>query len=509
MALGTVFLLTMKLRCAIVAGALLTTGCATEKEDSEPNYVGVDGVWLFKVSMYQSVEHVLGGPGVVGAPSTVPLIAGRDAVVRVFYDADPEKIGTTVRGRLEIAGYGDLTVKGTLADLSQDYDVGSTLNFSVPGEAIKEPFQYRASIEHDGRDDNPLAHHPAEGRESHFVEGPESTLRVILAPFVYHYDGSGRVPDTSPEAVEKFRQELLAMYPVSDVEVSVRAPYDYHEAIGNHGMGWDALGVTLYQLRFQDGAPDDVYYYAIFNPAETYEEYCQGGCQLGVTLINNVPVDTGSVELRMAMGVGYPEVAFETCAHELGHSHGRLHAPCGPGLDPDSIDPDFPYDNGSIGAWGLDTVSMEIKDPNMPPGVMIANPGPADMMSYCANEWVSDYTYAALLYRGKHVNLPDLHGPPSLSRRPFQSSQVDHELIVLDGQGRGRWQPPLKKRAIGPAHSVPVTLRTTGGQSLVTRAHYYRYDHLPGGWLMFPTPGEPIQRAEATVEGQRVSVERQ
>ncbi|MBW2455249.1 MAG: hypothetical protein JRI68_12095 [Deltaproteobacteria bacterium] len=502
----------MKLRYAIVAGALLTTGCVTEevKEDSGPNYVGVDGVWIWKVSMYQSVEHVLGGPGVVGPPSTVPLVAGRDAIVRVFYDADPAKIGSVVRGRLEISGYGEVTVDGTLSDLSYDHDMGTTLNFGVPGEAVKEPFEYRASIEHEGDedDDNPLAHHPAQGRESHFVEGPQNTLRVILAPFAYHADGSGRLPDTSPESVEKYRQGLLAMYPVSNVEVSVRAPHDHHNAIGSDGSGWNDVGVALYQFRSQDGTPDDVYYYGIFNPNDTFDQYCQGGCQLGVTLMNDIPPDVGTVALRMAMGVGYPEVTYETVAHELGHSHGRLHAPCGPGLDPNSIDPAFPYDDGGIGAWGLDSVSLEIKDPTVAPGWFTTTAGPSDMMSYCVNEWVSDYTYTALFHRGKNVNLPDMHGAALDAYRAAPLAQVDHELIAVDGQGHATWQPRVKKQLLGPADSIPVNLRTADGRSLPTRGHYYRYDHLPGGWLFFPTPSEPVQRVEVTLEGRRVSVQR-
>jgi hypothetical protein len=50
--------------------------------------------------------------------------------------------------------------------------------------------------------------------------------------------------------------------------------------------------------------------------------------------------------------------------------------------------------------------------------------------------------------------------------------------------------------------SKPVAVSLTGaaGASQV-EGYFYRYDHLPGGWLMFPEqPVEP-QRAEFVADG--------
>ena len=500
----------MKVQCAILAVALAAIGCATGETlegDSGPTYVGVDGVWIQQVAIYQSLKRVLAEGG-VPAVSNVPLVAGRDAVVRVFYAAAPEKIGTVVRGRLEITGHESLIVEGALVGQSFDHDMASTFNFGVPGDAISEPFEYRVSLLHEAEDDNVTAHHPAAGRESHFVEGPRNTLRVILAPFQYNADGSGRLPDTSPAMVELYRQRLLALYPVSNVEVTVREPYPWSQPIGNWGEGWDSVQWALYSFRDQDGTSADVYYYGIFNPADTFEQYCQGGCILGLTWMYEGPPDVGTPDMRMALGIGYPEVAPDTTAHELGHVHGRHHAPCGPGMDPNSIDPAFPYANGGIGVWGLDTVTLELKDPTKEPSAYGLDPGPSDMMAYCSNEWVSDYTYAGLLFRGKNVNLPDIQGANGRPIQRPQPARVDHELILIDGQGRGDWKRSVKRQAVGPAGSIPVSLRTLDGQTIQARGHYYRYDHLPGGWLFFPKPAVSVNRAELSVDGRPVAVER-
>ena len=68
--------------------------------------------------------------------------------------------------------------------------------------------------------------------------------------------------------------------------------------------------------------------------------------------------------------------------HEVGHEQGRYHAPC----STSGADANFPYAGGSIGVWGYDILSKQFFSPTRG----------KDMMGYCPNEWVSDYTYAAL-----------------------------------------------------------------------------------------------------------------
>ena len=74
-------------------------------------------------------------------------------------------------------------------------------------------------------------------------------------------------------------------------------------------------------------------------------------------------------------------------AHEMGHNFGRRHSPCGTaaGVDP-NIDPDYPYPGGLTGAYGYDLQADVIKSPLL-----------ADIMGYCANPWISDYTYQGML----------------------------------------------------------------------------------------------------------------
>jgi hypothetical protein len=87
------------------------------------------------------------------------------------------------------------------------------------------------------------------------------------------------------------------------------------------------------------------------------------------------------------MGISDPNVVV----HEIAHTHGRLHAPCGDVSD--MIDKTYPYAGGLIGSWGYDFISAKLVDPSTTP----------DLMGYCKNEWISDYNYQGIFqWIGKH-----------------------------------------------------------------------------------------------------------
>jgi hypothetical protein len=486
-------------RCLLLASVSLL-GCSSEDEESrkrDPNedpptpMVGVEGVTIHEVAVYQGVKRTLAQGG-QALTSNVPLVAGRDALVRISYTATPEAVGRTVTGRLDLAGGDPIDVSVQLVPQSNDADYASTADIIVPGTRIGSSFEYSASIvepQVDGADDNPTAHHPAVGREVHPVEGPANTFRVVLAPFRYDADGSGRLPDLSPERIEAYRVRLMQLYPVSNVEVTVREPTPWSQQILPNGMGWQEVGIATYGFRGQDGAAEDVYYYGIFNPASSFSQFCLGGCLLGVTLLNSDPPDVGNPQLRLALGVGFDEVGTDTAAHELGHSHGRPHAPCSSfGPLPDGLDPEYPHAGGVIGVWGWDIFHHQLVDPN----------AATDIMSYCENQWISDHNFARLLARAKNVNLPKLGADTG--------RHLPHELVVVDGLGNADWRETTQSDLGAGSVDVAVTLET--GEVERVRGHYYAYDHLPGGWLLFPSPASRAVRVEADVAGRSFAVSR-
>jgi hypothetical protein len=489
----------------VLAASLAISGCGGDEgknnsdgaggtgsgASSGPNLVGAQGVRITQIAIYQGSKRVLMQDG-ADATSTVPLIAGRDAVVRVFYAVDPAYNGSEVTGRLTIEGGDDIVVTGVLSGSSTDPLLGSTVNFTVPGDRVGTTFTYSVGLLQEGAAaaDNPTARYPAADTRPIPVEGAVNTLRVKLVPFRYEADGSGRLPDVSAEQVERYRVRFLQLYPVSNVEVTVREEIAWNQTISPTGDGWYPVGFALSNARTNDGTPPEMYYHGIFNPASSFGAYCGGGCLLGVTLLNDSPPDEGQVQLRLALGVGFSEVASETATHEIGHAHGRMHADCGFGLDPNSIDPNFPHAGGSIGGWAYDIVNKALVDPEH-----------TDFMGYCENTWISDYNYIGLFNRGKNVN--------EAYRRARLSAAVEYEIIAVDGEGKTAWNttPSVHRGELG-GDRLDVRLVTAQGLTSTVRGHYFRYDHLPGGWVLFPKPKVTVRRAEFVARGTPAVAER-
>src|SRR5687767_8679806 len=73
-------------------------GSGTGGSLNQPTYVGTAGVYVTQVAIYQGVKRVLMLDG-AAQTSSVPMIAGRDALIRVFYATDANYTGGEVTGR--------------------------------------------------------------------------------------------------------------------------------------------------------------------------------------------------------------------------------------------------------------------------------------------------------------------------------------------------------------------------------------------------------------------------
>ena len=123
--------------------------------------------------------------------------------------------------------------------------------------------------------------------------------------------------------------------------------------------------------------------------------------------------------------IGYPvsvgsDVDY-VYTHEVGHTMNLYHAPCGGAGGPD---PQYPYENGSIGVWGYDMAEGLLLDPAQY----------TDVMSYCFDHiWISDYQFdRAMTHRlnGDGGINHDAEAPPGLDRGEM--------LVVWGGVWEGR-----------------------------------------------------------------------
>jgi hypothetical protein len=102
--------------------------------------------------------------------------------------------------------------------------------------------------------------------------------------------------------------------------------------------------------------------------------------------------------------------------HELGHNFGRLHTPsCGAG----GVDANYPYAQGAIGVYGYDAAAAALVTPAAP-----------DIMGYCTQRWISDYTYTGIF--GFRSTLANAIGQSAAQRGLLVWGRIGSNGIVLE-----------------------------------------------------------------------------
>lgn len=443
-------------------------GAGGPLEDLAP----ADGVSVDSVVLYQAVERPLMENG-VAATSTAPVVADRAGLLRIFYSVGAGFNGQPVYARFYIDGEDALQVQANLGSGSQAGNLDSTINIDVPAGYIGVGSSYRVEILQAAELSSgtntaatypmtPGAMEPTDARQA-------GTLTITLVPVRYDADGSGRLPDTSPAQLQRYEDLFYAMYPITNIDVQVRGQVlPWGSTISSNGNGWSALLDSVASLRNSDNAAFNNYYYGIFAPASSSNSFCGGGCVAGLGFVGG-PSDDWS---HAAIGLGFTgDMAVETAVHELGHNHGREHAPCG---NVSGADGSYPYGGAVIGSWGYNLVTGELYDPT----------DHVDMMSYCNPAWISDYNFANIFERIQFVNnAADYLVPTELANRTYGRARVEPDGSVTWLSDVTLERPPMGEGA-------PLTIDTQLGPEQTT-ASFIRYDHIDGGVLFIPPTVSP------------------
>ncbi len=443
------------------------------------------GIDLTQIYAYQGVEIPLAISGSRVKTQNVDVVQGRDMLVRAFVQPTvgyaPKRLGA----RLSLVR-ADRTVEyedvRTVTTASERSELGSTFDFYVPGSDVLREQGFSVEIFEEGTCNASgvvaTPRFPSKGAAP-LVARATGSVRVVLVPIRYERDGSGRMPDMSPEHRADLEGLLRAIFPVSGVEMRVRAPVATRET----DLG-DVLNQLL-QLRELDDPPSDVTYFGLVNMADTMAQYCRTGCVAGVATFG-----TPAGSAAAGVGVGFRGPAQETFVHEMGHVHRLLHAPCG---GASGADPTYPYADGLLGSWGFDARLGLLIDPGSER---------RDFMSYCDPSWISDYNYQALVERLAVVNgrrysdvsseLADVVGvrTTALGGADTAAHAIFQTLRLRQGQPP-RWGTPLATRGqLGEAENALV--RDSGGELVATITVYRQALSDEQGALVFvpqPDPG--------------------
>lgn len=324
-------------------------------------------------SLNLTIESVYITQAVQNLNADVPLVAGRDGLLRVFVRANTMN---SAQPQVRVRLYNGTTIVATLLLDAPTLAVATSVNDStltsawyapIPGSFIKPGLAIFAEVDPSnivpeiGELDNAW---PQLGSSTPVVVKTVPPFSVRLIPIE---QGNGLVANVSPQNAAAFLNDIRRMYPIGATDVDVRAPYTSTagvvQANDNNGA-WNALLSEISALRALDGSSR--YYYGIVKT--TYSSGVAG---------------TGYLGVPVAIGWDFLPSGADVMAHELGHNWGRLHAPCGGAAFPD---PAFPYAGGKIGVSGYDLTTSTYKAATL-----------ADVMGYCVPTWVSDFNYKGIM----------------------------------------------------------------------------------------------------------------
>jgi hypothetical protein len=390
-----------------------------------------DDINLTQFSLFQTVELPLMKEGKTNDPG-IDVVAGKTSLAVAYVKPGDsfERRELSARLLLEVDG----KVK-RLYSINKLTPIGPTIpgkrstwfEFDLPAEQLVERANYAVEVVNCGETK------PGKGQVPRFPESSYASfgareygsLRITLVPIMYNQI----IPVTSDEIVEEYAEAFQAMYPVSSVKITVRKVPTQKELPITDPKDWVGNLDLLRALRTADAAPDNVYYYGLIQPTQFFSEFCVGSCSGG---IGYVAVEDGRFEpaYRAAMGLGFlADRSIRVAVHEIGHAHGREHAPCAVGGLITGVDPKYPYEDGLTGVWGWDFRGDRL---------LHSPEWSTDIMGYCDNPWVSDYTYAGFGIAVRNANgIAD-----KLRFEVVKPEQVGNFYVLLVQPNRLRWRTP-------------------------------------------------------------------
>ena len=380
--------------------------------------------------------------------NAVTLVAGRDALLRVFVQANA---ANTARPDVRVRIYDGASLLQTTTITASESSVrtamaegtlSSTWNLRVAGANIRTATRVLVDLDPtlaitdaDRRDNT----WPSNGTPQSVSVNTVPTFTVRFVPIVV----GALTGNVSAGNSASFLSSTSRMFPLGTVSSDVRAPFtssatDIQSTDGN-GQ-WLTVLNEINALRTTDGAPSTMHYYGVLKVSYTR----------GIAGYAYVPG-------RAAVGWDHLPSGDEVAAHEWGHNFSRSHAPCGT-----TGDANYPYAGGVINFWGWNSLSNTLVSPTTP-----------DIMGYCRTPWISDYTWSAVMqYRsasggvsspnapsegllvwGRVVNGQIRLEPAFRVTAPVSATAVlaSHRIELLDADGTTLLDTPIEAQHVDHA----------------------------------------------------------
>ncbi len=486
-------------------------GVGTDGGESSggPDGTGLDvpaqGIELLDLEVNQgvAVQIVSAGTPVPDTERAAPLLFGRRSLVRASWRLAPGSPERMIEAQLILTGpdgaehvVSDQRIVGAASSLA----TADAFEWVVEPEQLAGDARYEIVLRESSSSAPGLAPappFPAGGSAPLGVRAAPMRLNIVAIPVTT--PGGGVV--ATPDFKEAFVSRLMATFPVQGVDVTWRTPWARSSILTSELELWD----YIMEARAADGG-NESYYHVLLDPDtccdESQGEFNWGGIAdlLDAELLSMGWYGDGISKMYNYGGDWWDGMMVMT--HELGHNHGRDHAPCG---DPGLTDPAFPHPGAGIAVRGYDIMTGEMISPDE---VDAFGETPTDFMGYCNFKWWSDYSWRALFERVqlRSQSFGRAHPADGLALRGFVrpgkktawrivpapasfavATPAPHSVRLLDPHGTPLATLPAHVSSLGDSDTTVVTADLTGMPE---------FDHLEFqlGDRWVSTPGAEIIR---------------
>jgi len=428
--------------------------------------------------------------------NAVPMISGKDTFVRVYVrvtgtTASVPNVSASVTVKSLTGSYiarGSPLNKRITAKLNpQRSRFNDTLNFYLHHSFVNRSCILEVEVNPDRTIGESNYANNKTTVNVNFVKTP--TLNIVPIWIRYKYGGQNVVVDSDMHTnLSPYLEKIL---PVGDVKwYLISGRYvDWNKQIGPSEASWGEILKKLTDMRNKTSSvPADAHWYAMV-PFKVPQGAIAGyGSLPGKVAAGRVPVAYENLEN-----------GADILAHELGHNFNRYHSPCG---TTDGLDPNYPYTGARLGDYGWDLeCAAGGKVQSIPNGYVV----PAtsfDVMSYCQDEWISEYTYRGILsYRGSSpatsatLSAEEGRDPHRVRQRGqelqpylFASGTIADQQVELDP-----WT--IMERPVGFADEPgegPYRLRLVAANDETLFERHFDVETYEPTWL----PGTPARESE-------------